>query len=280
MLRKLRAFGGLLIKPRLRRELAAFLRSAADCRFAQRAALQRILRLNDGSCFSIERGLAPSLHPAEFRRRIPVGDFETIRPYVERLKTGEHDALLGPENKLLMFCLSSGTTAESKYIPVTTEFMKDYKRGWQIWGIRAFDAHPAVYVNDIVQLISDYDRFRTPAGIPCGNISGLVGAMQNPLVRSMYAIPQLVSKIADAEAKAYVTLRFAVADEHIGMVTTANPSTLIQLAKLADREQETLIRDIADGTISRRFEIKGEMRGALNGQHRRNRKRAKRSKTS
>jgi hypothetical protein len=263
MLRQLRSLGGLFIKPRLRRELAAFLRSAEDCRSAQKSALRRILTLNEDSCFSREHGLTGSLSPGEFRRRIPIGDFETIRRYVDRLKSGETTALLGPRNKLLMFCLSSGTTSESKFIPVTTEFLRDYKRGWQIWGIRAFDAHPAVYTHDIVQLISDYDRFRTPAGIPCGNISGLVGAMQSPLVRLMYAIPHLVSKIPDAEAKAYATLRFAVANEHVGLVTTANPSTLIQLARLADREKDVLIRDIADGTISRRYPIDSGLRAAL-----------------
>lgn len=275
MLRQLRSLGGMFIQPRMRRELAAFLRSADDCRSAQRRALWRILQLNAESCFSRERGLVPALTAAEFRRRIPVGDFESIRPYVERSKNGESDALVGPQNKLLMFCLSSGTTADSKFIPVTTEFLKDYKRGWQIWGIRAFDAHPTVYTHDIVQLISDYDRFRTPANIPCGNISGLVGAMQNPLVRLMYAVPQVVSKVDDAEAKAYVTLRFAVANEHIGLVTTANPSTLIQLAKLADREKADLIRDIADGTISRRFAIDSGVRAALGCQLRRHPRRAK-----
>ena len=36
------------------------------------------------------------------------------------------------------------------------------------------------------------------------------------------------------------------------MVMTANPSTLIQLAKLADARKDDLIRDIADGTLSER----------------------------
>lgn len=274
MLRRLRSLGGIFIQPRLRRGLSAFLQSTEDCRAAQQRALERILRLNEPSCFSQERGLAPSLTAREFRQRISIGDFESIRPYVERTKNGEHDALLGPHNKLMMFCLSSGTTADSKFIPVTTEFLKDYKHGWQIWGIRAFDAHPNVYTHDIVQLISDYDRFRTSANIPCGNISGLVGAMQNPLVRQMYAIPQLVSKIENPEAKAYVTLLFAVANEHIGMVTTANPSTLIQMAKLADREKTELIRDVADGTISSRFSLDPKIRRSLQWRFSRSRRRA------
>lgn len=275
MLRQLRSVGGLVIRAKLKRELRKFLTSAEDCRAAQMRSLQRILSLNADSVFSRERGLTSSLSVSQFRRRMPIGDFEIIRPYVERMKVGETQALIGSRNKLLMFCLSSGTTADSKFIPVTNEFLKDYKRGWQIWGIRAFSAHPQVFVSDIVQLISDYDRFRTPSNVPCGNISGLVGAMQSPLVRLMYAIPQQVTKIGDAEAKAYVTLRCAVANEHIGLVTTANPSTLIHLAKLADREKVELIRDIADGTISRRYALSADICTVLQSRLRKNPRRAK-----
>src|SRR5262245_14216311 len=117
MLRQLRSIGGLPIRAKLRRELNRFLASAENCRSAQVAALQRILTLNAESRFSRERGLKPGLSIAEFRRRLPVSDFETIRPYVERMKAGDTGALLGPKNKLLMYTLSSGTTAEAKFIP-------------------------------------------------------------------------------------------------------------------------------------------------------------------
>ena len=47
------------------------------------------------------------------------------------------------------------------------------------------------------------------------------------------------------------------------MVMTANPSTLIQLAKLADARKDDLIRDIADGTLSEAANVPGEVRQAL-----------------
>lgn len=255
MLRALRGIGGALPRYRTRRHLQAFLASTRRCRETQAATLAQILTLNAASDFSRERGLTGSLTAADFRRRIPVGDFETVRPYVERLKTGEFSALLGPQNRLLMFTLSSGTTADSKYIPITDQFLKSYRHGWQSWGICAMDAHRKLHQQDILQLASDYDQFRTPAGTPCGNISGLVGAMQSPVVRLMYAAPQEITKLTEPEAKQYATLRIAAMNRHVGLVMTANPSTLIQIARLADRERQTLIRDIADGTLDRRFDL-------------------------
>ena len=200
---------------------------------------------------------------SQFRRRLPVADYEYFRPYIDEVKAGRTDSLLGAKNRLLMFSLTSGTTAQSKYIPITERFLADYRSGWQIWGIQAIDAHPGINSRHILQLSSDYDLFRTPGGTPCGNISGLVAACQKRIVRTMYTVPGVVSKIRDSDAKLYTAMRLAIADRHIGMVMTANPSTLIQLAKLADARKEDLIRDIADGTLSSAENVPGEVRHAL-----------------
>jgi hypothetical protein len=162
-----------------------------------------------------------------------------------------------------MFSLSSGTTSQSKFIPITQRFLDDYRRGWQIWGIETLDAHPEINSRTIVQLSSDHDRFRTMGGTPCGNISGLVAAMQKRIVRQMYTVPALVAKIPDVSAKQYTALRLALADRSAALVTTANPSTLISLANFAETHAEELIKDIADGTLSTGKLIPAEVRNGL-----------------
>ena len=260
---RLRSFAGSLFRARVRRELRRLLKATEDCRSTQREVLQRLLALNESSRFSQERGLTASLTPAEFRSRLPIADFELFRPYIECLKVGDTAALLGQQNKLLMFALSSGTTAESKFIPITQQFLNDYRRGWQIWGVHAYDARPGLNAKNILQITSDYNRYRTVAGTPCGNISGLAIASQRPVVRFMYTIPYAVSKIENPLAKYYTILRLGLADDNVGMITTANPSTLIQLATLANVEQESLIRDIADGTLSTKFSVSDDVRTML-----------------
>jgi hypothetical protein len=260
---RLRAFAGSLFRARVRQQSRRFLKAAEDCRKTQHEVLERLLTLNQASDFSREHDLTGTLTANEFRARLPISDFERFRPYIERLKIGETHALLGPQNKLLMFTLSSGTTSDSKFIPITQQFLDDYRRGWQIWGIHTYDARPGLNHKNILQIASDYNRYRTPAGTPCGNISGLAVASQRPIVRFMYTIPYSVSKIDNPLAKYYTILRLGLADSNIGLITTANPSTVVQLATLADAEKESLIRDIADGTISNRFAVNDDVRQAL-----------------
>ncbi len=260
---RLRAFAGSLFRARVRKQSRRFLRATEDCQKTQSHVLQRLLTLNESSRFSKEHGLTSTLTPTEFRTRLPISDFERFRPYIERLKVGDTQALLGPQNKLLMFALSSGTTSDSKFIPITQQFLDDYRRGWQIWGIHAYDARPGLNHKNILQVTSDFNRYRTPNGTPCGNISGLAVSSQRPIVKFMYTIPYAVSKIDNPLAKYYTILRLSLADDNIGLITTANPSTLVQLATLADAEKESLIRDIADGTLSNRFAVNDEVRQRL-----------------
>jgi hypothetical protein len=275
MIRHLRYIGGALIRSRVRRDAQRFIGLLKDCQATQRQTLSRILDLNAESFYSRRRGLTGSTTVDQFRRTLPVSDFETVRNEIEQLKEGNFQSLLGPKNKLLMFALSSGTTSQAKYIPITSQFLSDYRRGWQVWGINTMDAHRSLHFSDIVQLGSNHDQYRTSSGTPCGNISGLVGAMQSRVVQTMYAVPNAVGKISDSAAKGYTALRCCYANSHVGLVMTANPSTLIQLSKAAHLNQNELIRDIADGTLSTKFDVDAAIRTQLRGRIRADRQRAR-----
>lgn len=222
-----------------------------------------MLALNAGSRFSRQHRLDDVQTVAHFRRQLPVADYDMFHPYIERLKQGDFGALLGQKQRLLMFSLSSGTTSESKFIPITARFLDDYRAGWQTWGIHVLDDHPTINSRKIVQFTSDYDRFRTEGGTPCGNISGLVVAIQKPIVRTMYTVPGTVAKISDPTAKNYTSLRLAIADRDVALLTTANPATLSHLAKLGDLERDSIIRDIADGTLSAEYDVPRDVRRQL-----------------
>lgn len=241
----------LLGRP-LRRSLSAgrerFLSVAGNgAAKAQRDVLRDLLRLNAGSQFAKDFGLSPEMSPEEFRHNVPVCDYETYRPYVDRMARGEHQALLGPENRLLMFAITSGTTSQSKLIPVTSRFLSDYRTGWQTWGVGLYSMFPTLPNLNVVQIASSHRKYLTEGGTPCGNISGLVASMQNPVVRSLYTIPSGVAEIASPELKRRMTLALAMSDPTVGMFVTANPSTLLQLLEHIRGSTESVLRDIQDG---------------------------------
>ncbi|HEX8199486.1 MAG TPA: GH3 auxin-responsive promoter family protein [Isosphaeraceae bacterium] len=268
-------------RPLMRRSRAlaeSFLRWTATADQVQRDRLRELVARNADSGFGRDHHFAEIRSPADFRKRVPIRGYDGHEPYIDRVRRGDLGALFGPGTEVLMFALTSGTTARPKTIPVTRESLRNYRDGWTIWGILAFDAHPAIHdrgLRPILQLASDWRESFTPAGIPCGAITGLTAHMQSRVVRLAYCMPPAASRIKDVEAKYYVALRLSV-HRHLGATIAANPATMLGIARLGDREQETLIRDVADGTIDPKWAIPADVRRALRFRTRWRRRRAAR----
>lgn len=247
---RIRSAVGSVVRRRLLKSRDRFLETAKyRCEQTQAKTLCRILKLNADSEFSRQHGLKSNLSVADFQKQFPVSTYDTFRSVIEQMVGGNHQALLGSANKLLMYALTSGTTSAAKRIPVTEQFVKDYRRGWQHWGISIHEKYPEMKLRKMVQLISHHEVERTAAGIPCGNISGLVTAMQSPIIRKLYTIPWQVSLVDDPLQRRILAARYAVADPWAGMFVTANPSSLISLLNTADENAEKIVRDIGDGTV-------------------------------
>ncbi|RED48955.1 GH3 auxin-responsive promoter family protein [Seonamhaeicola aphaedonensis] len=60
----------------------------------------------------------------DFVKRVPVRDYEALKPYVEKVVAGEENILW--KGKPLYFAKTSGTTSGAKYIPITKESMPSH----------------------------------------------------------------------------------------------------------------------------------------------------------
>jgi len=245
----------------LYRKFARFETACQDPQATQEALLHRILAFHADTAFGKDHGFGHVKTIADYRRQVPVAAYERLEPYIRRVMKGDTKALLA-DPQVLMFALTSGTTAARKHIPITQPYLDDYRRGWNLWGLRAIKKHKQVFLKPILQLAGDADEYRTEAGIPCGNLSGFTAQVQKRVMRWMYIVPPATGKLKDARARTYVALRFAV-QKKLGMLMSANPSTLANLARFMDREKESLIRDLADGTLNADIDIPTDIRAAL-----------------
>jgi hypothetical protein len=245
----------------IRRRLAVFDAATHHPREVQEAILREILARQSQTAFGRDHRFDTIHTPEDFQRQIPVAGYEALEPYLARVRRGETNALLA-DRRIHMFALTSGTTATRKFIPVTDAYLAHYRRGWNFWGVRAFMNHPEVRLRPIVQMSGDWDEFRTEAGIPCGAVTGLTALSQKRIIRWMYCVPACVGRIKDPAAKYYTALRLAL-PRSVGMIIAANPSTVINLARAGDHEKESLLRDMADGTLSTRFDIPADVRAEL-----------------
>ncbi|WP_054852292.1 GH3 auxin-responsive promoter family protein [Olleya sp. ITB9] len=60
----------------------------------------------------------------DFVNRVPIRDYEALKPYVDRVVAGEEDVLW--KGKPIYFAKTSGTTSGAKYIPLTKQSMPNH----------------------------------------------------------------------------------------------------------------------------------------------------------
>ena len=245
------------------RRYKRFIANAHGAREKQRQVLLEKIRRNADSDFGREHGFSQIKSIEDFRRHVPISNYEHYRPYIERVKKGHETAMFAAGTKILMFAMTSGTTDKSKFIPVTQEFFNEYRQSWLTWAGRNYGQHTDQAWKKTLQLSSNWQQLYTEAGIPCGSISGLTAELAPKYTRSVFIVPLPVIKIKNAAAKHYAALRISMASPNVGMIITANPSTLLEFARRADNQRESLIRDIHDGTLAKEIDVDPAIRQAL-----------------
>lgn len=109
----------------------------------------------------------------DFKRNIPIRDYEGLKPYIEEIKAGKSD-ILWP-GKPIYFAKTSGTTSGTKYIPISRESMP-----YHIAGARNMLLHyihhtgKADFVEGKMIFLQGSPILSDTAGIKTGRLSGIV----------------------------------------------------------------------------------------------------------
>ncbi|MEM9364839.1 MAG: GH3 auxin-responsive promoter family protein [Planctomycetota bacterium] len=260
------------------RKLNRFIADSRHARTVQRVNLGHHLRSIRSTAFAKHFGLQSIGGVDDFRSIMPVTDYEDHRPFIDRVIEGDTSALFSRGTRILMYANTSGTTAQPKNLPVTETFYRQYKASWQLWGTGVYRDNPELLGLKTLQFSSDWRCTMVGSGTterPCGNISGLAAETRPFYLSSLFVLPASVIRIRDYAAKHYTALRLSMADPDVGMIITANPSTLISVAQRANEFREDLIRDIHNGTLSMHVDVPSEIRMDLRGKLRPNPGRAR-----
>ena len=238
---------------------------------AQEQWLMTILRRNQDTAFGRAHAFGKIRSLKDYRASVPLGDYESIRPYVQMIMEGKPRVLTA--DAPFMFNLTSGTTDKPKLIPVTRYAAGMNARLTMLWLYRTLVDHPDFFDGTFLFLASPPVEGHTPGGLPYGSASGLSLTTAPWLLKRRHVIPDEVLSIKDYEARYYLTMRLAL-EHRLSFLVTPNPGTLIRLAKTAEARKEEMIRDIRDGTLSGSLDFCAGIRNRLKGRLRPNPRRA------
>jgi hypothetical protein len=252
-----------------------FLQSYGDCESAQRELLmKRLIAPNQNCEFGRKSGFSRIRSVSDFQRAVPVSDYEDLRGSIERMTNGE-SAVLTSE-PVRRFFITSGSTAAPKFIPVTPSFIRDKSRAFQIFWDLVRQAYPNIASHSAVFNFTDSgDDQRTSGGLLCSSESafwnacwrGGGGKVQRPL-------PREIMKISDSEARYYTIARIML-ETDLPILMALNPSTILLLAEVIQRNAARLVEDVQRGGLSEEFSVTNAVRDYIRGRFQGNPARAR-----
>jgi phenylacetate-coenzyme A ligase PaaK-like adenylate-forming protein len=139
----------------------------------QQAVFSKLIASAQHTQFGRDHAYAEIKTHQDFIARIPIRDYEALKPYVDRVVAGESD-ILWP-GKPLYFAKTSGTTSGAKYIPLTKESMPYHIEAARNAILNyVHETGNADFVNGKMIFLQGSPILEQKNGIQLGRLSGIV----------------------------------------------------------------------------------------------------------
>lgn len=208
-----------------------FRAALADPATAQAATLERITGLVAGSPYARRVGLTAGMSYEQFACRVPLCDYEDLRPWVDRdVATGEPQLSRRPT---VVFERTSGSSGRTKLVPYSAALLASFNACFVLWahdllahGPKLTTARTFCGVSPALELGG-----RTPHGIPISladDAAYLAPRYQRLLQRLLVASPSLKS-ITDGDEYRRALAAVLIAERRLEIISVWSPTYLLAL---------------------------------------------------
>ncbi|MEY5041242.1 MAG: hypothetical protein RLZZ414_790 [Bacteroidota bacterium] len=162
-----------LSKPFARLVAKRIKKESAKAVVLQEETLQNLLQSAKNTAFGKDHNFASIKNYEDFKKHVPVTDYEGLKAYVERIIDGEENVLW--PGVPLYFCKTSGTTSGTKYIPLTKESMPHHiAAARNAILLYIAETGKADFVDGKMIFLQGSPELDTKGKIPFGRLSGIV----------------------------------------------------------------------------------------------------------
>jgi len=166
------------LKAALSKPFAAFIVKGVnkwkkDAVAAQKETLLQLIDSAKNTAFGKDHQFSSIKNYEDFKKQVPVRDYEELRPYIDRVVAGEKDVMW--KGKPAYFAKTSGTTSGAKYIPISKESMPEHLRAARNALLTYIhETGNASFVNGKMIFLQGSPVMTEKNGIKVGRLSGIV----------------------------------------------------------------------------------------------------------
>lgn len=133
---------------------------------------QDLVRSASQTAFGKDHGFRDINTYEDFKAAVPIRDYEGLRPYIDRILTGESDILWS--GKPLYLSKTSGTTSGVKYIPITQESIHNHIDSARNALLNyVHETGKSQFLDQKLIFLSGSPKLDQKAGIHTGRLSGI-----------------------------------------------------------------------------------------------------------
>ncbi len=166
-------FRSFVIRPLARSAARRIARWSSNAVAAQEAVFRELLDQGRRTAFGKAHDFDKIKGYEAFRECVPIRDYESLRPWIERIKAGERDVLW--PGRPAYFAKTSGTTSGVKYIPLTRDSLPNHF-GTARNALFNYYARTGrgEWLDGKMIFLSGSPEMENVGGIPTGRLSGIV----------------------------------------------------------------------------------------------------------
>jgi len=166
----------------------------------QDAILKELLKVGKTTEFGKEHGLEKLTTYEEFKKAVPVRDYEGFKPYIEKIKEGKHNILW--RGLPLYLAKTSGTTSGVKYIPISKDSISNHLNTARN-ALLCYMAETGntSFADGKMIFLSGSPELERVGGIPTGRLSGIVNHHVPSYLRSNQLPSYETNCVDDWESK-------------------------------------------------------------------------------
>lgn len=226
----------------------------------QEGVLFDLLERNKSTLYGKKYRFAEIGQIEEFQENVPVSSYKNYEEYIKNVIQGEKNILT--EEEPVYFCISSGTTGEAKYLPLTkTDLEIQYIYAYGIIYGMVMEYYRALPEKEIFGSIFQIGEF-AKTYMENGKMNGIrSGSLYQWLDReggfdaSDYCVPKEVLFPETLEDLLYVKVRFALAQPGLRAIHGVFINRVAGVMDYIYQNWELLLQDMEQGSVDEKIDL-------------------------
>jgi phenylacetate-coenzyme A ligase PaaK-like adenylate-forming protein len=162
----------ILAKPFARQIALKFYKKSNNAVAVQEKTFKKLINQAKDTVFGKDHGFSEIKTYDDFKKRVPIKDYEALKPYFNKVKEGK-PSILWP-GKPIYFAKTSGTTSGVKYIPLTKESMPTHiTAARNALLLYIYNTKKSSFVNGKMIFLQGSPKLFEVNGIKTGRLSGI-----------------------------------------------------------------------------------------------------------